>query len=251
MVDPVVVIKNAIAALMLPPGSLLLLLAVGLLLWRNRPRLARGLVTVATLLLYLLATPGIAYTLLRQLEPEPITPAALDSVAAIVVLGGGKRMPAPDAGLGEAMNNATLTRVHYGARLARSSGKPLLVTGGKPKGGVAEAQLMADALRSDYDIAPRWVESASRNTEENAEFSARLLPASQRRIALVTQAWHMPRAERIFTQADFTVIPAATDYASQEQSAVLRWLPDAEALARSDRALHELLGVLWYRLRGR
>ncbi|XZG71434.1 YdcF family protein [Chitinibacteraceae bacterium HSL-7] len=243
MVVTSVVIKNAIAAWLLPPGLILSLMALAAILLRKRPGRARFALALAALLLYLLATPAISVWLTRPLEPAPISQTALADVDAIVVLGGGKRINAPEVAGGEDLNASSTMRVRYAAQLARISGKPILVTGGAPKGGQAEARLMARML-DELGQPATWVEARSNNTAENARYAAVLLPQSAR-VALVTHAWHQRRARQAFEAAGMTVVAAPTDYATLEPSLLLRWMPDAEALRRSERALHEWLGVVW------
>ena len=67
-------------------------------------------------------------------------------------------------------------------------------------------------------------------------------------VYLVTNAWHMPRAVRAFESAGFTVIPAATGYATRYRLTLLDFLPDARALADSSGRFHEVIGIAWYRI---
>ncbi|UXY14210.1 YdcF family protein [Chitiniphilus purpureus] len=245
-----IVAKNAIASLLLPPGSLVLLLFAAWHLHTRRPRVARALLTLAASALYLLSTPGCATWLLQRLEPAPTPLTQLATVDAIVVLGGGKRLAARDQVGGETVNNGTLARLRYAAQLARRWNKPLLVTGGRPKGGIAEAVLMQAVLEREFAVPVRWVEAGANDTVDNAQATAAMLPPDQRRVGLVSQAWHLPRASQAFRSAGFTVVPAGTDYASPEPAWLLSLLPSAGALQQSRTALHEMLGLLWYALRG-
>ena len=59
----------------------------------------------------------------------------------------------------------------------------------------SKADAMATALRDDFGVPVKWTEGKSRNTAENAAFSAALLrPDAVRRVLLVTDAMHMPRS---------------------------------------------------------
>jgi uncharacterized SAM-binding protein YcdF (DUF218 family) len=88
------------------------------------------------------------------------------------------------------------------------------------------------------------LEEASRNTRENAAFSATLLKARGiRHILLVTSALHMPRALPLFAAQGLQADPAPTDFeAHLSPPGVLAWLPDASALDGSGRAIKELVG---------
>ncbi|MFN3545778.1 MAG: YdcF family protein [Thiobacillus sp.] len=239
------------AAALLPPLALVILLGAGLVLNRRRPRLAMSLILISAVSLYTLSTPWVGGLLQKSLEiSEPITPDALASVDAIVVLGGGRRIDAPEYG-GDTLNSFSVDRLRYAAHLHRASGVPLLVTGGMPGGGsTPEGRLMQQALRQEYGFTPRWVEDASVTTWDNARFSAALLRKDgARRIALVTHAWHLRRAVPQFEAQGLEVVPAGTQFASTEIDDVFDLLPTPNGLRDSAYALHEWLGILWYKLR--
>lgn len=242
-------ITNAIAALLIPPGIVLVILLIALLLTWRRPRLARGLVFVAFIALYALSAPFVADALLQALEPPVRDPAADKSGQAIVVLGGGIYYNAPEYG-GDTLNSAAVMRVRYAAQLYRASRKPVLVAGGAPLGDAPEAVLMKTVLNREFQVPVQWVEETSRNTLENARVSYPLLNAAGiRRVYLVTHAWHMPRARLAFEHAGFTVIPAPTGYTTRFELTVLDFLPSATALRDSSRFFHEVIGIGWYHLR--
>jgi uncharacterized SAM-binding protein YcdF (DUF218 family) len=236
---------------LLPPFSLLLLLACGLLILRRRPRLGRSLILLATGTLYLLSTSWVAGMLQNSLEiSAPINLAQLKTADAIVVLAGGSYYDAAEYG-GDTPNATSLERLRYAVRLHRTSGLPILVTGGKPSGGsLAEGHVLRQVLEDEYGIAPRWVEDAARTTWENARLSAPLLrQAGVQRIVLVTHAWHLRRALPLFESQGFDVIPAGTRFAGSGIDSVFDVLPAANGLRDSTFALHEWLGILWYKLR--
>ena len=82
-------ITNAVAALLIPPGILLVLLLIAVYLTWRRPPLARGLVLFSVVALYALSTHFVAGYLVQLLEPEPRDPLADKTGQAIVVLGAG------------------------------------------------------------------------------------------------------------------------------------------------------------------
>ena len=241
---------NAIAAFLLPPGSLLLLAAVGALTALRRPRFGRALVALSLVALYALSTPYASDALLRTLEPAPRDPLADKSGQAIVVLGGGSYPSAPEYGR-DTVSSYTLARLRYAAHLYRSLKKPVLVTGGAPRGNsTSEAEQMKQVLQQEFQVPVQWSEPDSNNTLENARLSHRLLGAAGvRRVYLVTHAWHMPRARLAFERAGFSVIPAPTQFATRSGVTVLDFLPSAFSLSRSGHFFHEVIGLGWYHLR--
>lgn len=244
-------VTQLVSAALLPPLSLVIALATGLFFFRRRPRLAMSLILVSTCALYTLSTPWMGELLQSSLEiAPPVRPEALAAAEAIVVLGGGRRLNSPEYG-GDTLNSTSLERLRYAARLHRASGLPILVTGGKPDGGSrAEGRIMRQVLEEEYGIPPQWVEDRARTTWDNAHFSAPLLEqAGIQRIALVTHAWHLRRAAPLFEAQGLTVIPAGTQFSSARMSSVFDLLPTPAGLRSSAFALHEWLGILWYKLR--
>lgn len=242
---------NLVAEALLPPFSLVLLLAAGLALLRWRRRLGVAVIAVATFALYALSTPWIGGVLLASLEiSEPLDAAQLPPADAIVVLGGGRRLAAEEYGT-DTLKGPSLERLRYGAHLHRTSGLPLLVTGGKPGGGlVAEGTIMQRILEDEYGIATRWVEAASNTTWDNARLSAPLLTESgATRIVLVTHAWHLRRAVPQFEAQGLQVRPAGIGFSRTGLDDPIALVPTPGGLADSRFALHEWLGILWYKAR--
>ncbi|MBC5765890.1 YdcF family protein [Ramlibacter albus] len=241
-------LKPILKAIALPPTGLLLLALLGMLL-ALRKRIA-GLAVSATALagLWLLGCNGVAVALAHWLLPPvvPVTDRELQGVQAIVVLGGGMGY-APEYGNLQP-NPWVLSRLRFTAALARRTGKPVAVSSGNGWGGEeideAEAVVYARMLAGDYGIKPRWLESKSRDTRENAEMTAALLrPEGIRRIAVVTDAAHMPRSLRNFREAGFDVVAAPTDFIGRSGTFIYDWLPTARGLRNCHYVLHEWLGA--------
>lgn len=242
---------NLAALALLPPFSIVLLLVIGLAVQRRRPRLGWMMTAFATGTLYVLSMPWTGGVLLASLQTSPpLDPARLAQADAIVILGGGRVLDAPEYG-GDTLKRISLERVRYGARLHRASGLPLLVTGGTPGGGtLSEGEIMARMLNEEYGIPVRWVETGAETTRDNAQLAARLLHADGiRRIVLVTHAWHLRRAAPLFAQQGFEVIPAGVGFARTELDDAFALLPTPGGLRDSAFALHEWLGILWYKRR--
>lgn len=239
---------NFIAAFLLPPLNLLLVGAVGAILVKRAPRLGKSFMVASLLGLWALSTPIVASRFLDGLAPAPASLTGSEADA-IVILGGGRFRHSLEYG-GDTVSTLSLERLRYGALLARKLHKPVLVTGGTPEGdGVAEGQLMRTVLESEFHVPVRWVEERSRNTRENALFSAASLhQAGIRRIYLVSHAWHLARAIPEFQQAGLTVVPAGTGYKKPGgKMELFDFLPNAKALHNSYLATHEWIGSVWYR----
>ncbi len=240
-------LKNLVRTLVLPPAGPLLVACLGfaLILMSRRRGLGMLLCALGLASLWALAMPVVSGQLMRIATPYP----AFDwrqppSAQAVVILAGGVRRYAPEYNA-DAPNEITWQRLAYGARLARETDLPVLVTGGR-----GEAVAMREFLIADFALTPRWVEEQARDTEQNALFSTRLLVADGvREILLVTSDWHMRRAVAEFELQGLRVVPApVTDYAPPD-GMLARWFPGAGALQDSRIVLYELLGNIAVRLR--
>lgn len=246
-------LKKFLSVVLLPPLLPLLFIVGGVLFCHRYPRLGKTLAWGGVLLSLFLTTPAGVALLSAPLERVPVLKMAdLQRAQAIVILGGGQRLHMPEYG-GPAPNRITLERLRYGARLARHSGLPVLVSGGAPAGVTGEAVLMAQSLREDFNVNPRWQEVRSLDTADNARLSALILdPQGIHRIVLVTHAAHMRRAMNEFAAQGFDVIPAPTGFFSHRSagSELSDFLPGATAAYAGWYSLHEWLGLLAQSVRG-
>lgn len=248
-----IILTKTLSALLLPPLNLILLCAVGLKLYRKQPRLGFALSSSALAALAIISTPAGALLLLSPLEKlsTPLTSAQASDAQAIVLLGGGRMMNAPEYGDQDTPNLIALARVRYAAKLHRDTGLPVLASGGSPDGSAeSEAAIMARSLEEDFAIPVKWVEERSDDTAQNASFSATMLKqAGVNRILLVTDALHMPRSRAVFEKTGLEVVPAPTMFFSRNRLTLLDFMPSGEGLRRSHYALHEWIGILWYSLK--
>lgn len=237
-------LKKVISAIILPPTCLILLALVGVWVSKKHPKTGRTLATLSLSSLLILSLPVVGNALLQSLETTPpINEAQLKEVQAIVVLGGGNNSQAPEFEHEDTVNRWTLQRLRYGAYLQQQTNKPILVTGGAPFGGRSEADAMSQTLQRDFHAKDIWIEDQSKDTAENATYSAAILKQHDiERIAFISQAWHLPRAIQLFEQQGLTVYPAPTGYTHEDNEPIIRWLPKASALDKSSIALKEYLG---------
>lgn len=233
-----------IVSLTYPLTLSLWLLPCGILAWAMCRRVL-GSVLLATAIGWSLlwSVPQFSDWLRAPLERQHavVEAAALPKADAIVVLGGGKVRP------DQLMSSRLAAAAH-----AWSAGRAntIILSGGGGRDGKrrgrTEADRMATAIVSFGVPASALVlEDRSRNTEQNAFFTARL--ARERnihRVLLVTSSLHMPRASLLFHEAGFEVVPVAVPEGAVRSGWADRWLPTRRALWRSGRALKEYAGLL-------
>jgi uncharacterized SAM-binding protein YcdF (DUF218 family) len=233
-------LKALARSLFLPPTGPLIFAIAGSVLMARRRKVGRVLLIAGLASLWLLATPVVADALSGLAERYP----ALDlsrpvNAQAIVILGGGGlRVVAPEYAGGPAPELDLLDRLSYGAFVAHHTSLPVLVSGS-----AAEANAMRICLARDFGVSTRWLENQSRDTYENAHFSALLLRADGiNRIVLVTSSAHLWRAAHEFASAGLQVVPAPVGVLARREIGVFRFVPSPAGLLRSHAALYELIG---------
>ena len=241
-----------------PLAWVLLFLLAGLLLLRRWPRTGKGLCWAALLALLLIGWTMPPLLLLRDLEaryPPPPAASAIRKYVGVVVLGG-------------ALSNSTLWTAHNQVALNDQAERmtvalglaykyphlKLLYTGGiaaVPPIGLTEAR-RAKWFFDDMGVDPSRVlyEAASRNTYENAYYSASVPGVDRRQNwLLLTSANHMPRAMGVFLKMGWNVTPYPVDYRSAS-------VPDWTDYSLHDGprtwnlVLHELVGYYVYQWSG-
>ena len=256
-------LKPLITALLLPPVPGIVLMALGAMLIL-RKRVAGALLTVmGAAVLWFSGSAAVAEALTRSLlNPPPALSAdqvqALSRQAqaepgrtAIVVLGGGREAFAPEYGAPN-LTPYSMQRLRHGLWLARTTGLPVAFSGGvghAGRGEVTEAEVAARIAAQEFGQPLKWTEGESRDTRENAQFTVRMLaPQGVRRIVLVSEGWHLPRAVRAFEAAGraaggLEVLAAPMGIHIGEDNPMLRWMPSTAGLARVRHVVREAIGL--------
>ena len=243
-----------------PSNFLILIGLLGcLLLFTEAGRGLGRLLALAGFLGLLVAglSPLSAWTLMPLENRFPAFEDDGTPVAGIIVLGGAVetgtslargQITVNDAGERE-IALADLARRYPKARLVFSGGSGSLVH----QRAVSEAEVVsrhADTLGVPRDRL--ILEQQSRNTHENALFSARMTqPKPEERWLLVTSAWHMPRAVGCFRKAGFAVTAYPVDYRTGGPRDAYRLFTFAsDGLTEFDIGVKEWIGLVAYRLAG-
>jgi uncharacterized SAM-binding protein YcdF (DUF218 family) len=245
-------------------ACVLMLIALGMLLWKLPRRLAMIPIFIALAVLLISSNGWVSNGLVRSLEYQHLPSGELPKADAIVVLGGGTKPafpPRPWIDLSEEGD-----RVVYGAKLYREGKAPrIILAGGRIDwwgGGPPESADMAEIVEAmGVPKSAILQDPDSLTTYENAVNVKKIMDSQGiRRILLVTSAMHMPRSLLIFQKQGIDAIPAPVDFLTTDrelqamqnslQSIALNLVPEADRLKETTRALKEYLGIVIYRLRG-
>ncbi len=249
------VMSDVVESLIFPPGLIISLIFISTLFAFIRLRkIAKFLAFFAWMTLWIASMPAVAYRLIDTLQkPYPqLTPYNMPKAHAIVVLGGGMKPSHKGYNLPPELSPTSMQRMDEAVDLYEKTRAPLLLTGGMPSIAnykYAEANVMYRQIKKSYGVKPKWVETKSANTYTNAMHSAEILKQNKiNKIYLVTSAWHMKRAIESFKHFGISAVPAPSDFVlSWSRNPILDFLPSSRALRTTSIALHEYVGMLWYR----
>ena len=257
-------LKKFFSPFLLPLQFVLVCGVLGAVLLASRRwrRTGRALVTLAVLVLLAASNKWVSGTLITPLESrypavgdfqpgEPLPP-PLAACRYVVVLGGGHNDGEIRPALSR-LSTSARARLTEGLRLLRLlPAAKLVVSGPSENGGPTHARILADsAVSLGVERTRILMIDDARDTEEEAARLRALVGDAP--VAVVTSAWHLPRAMALCTVQGLHALPCPTDYLyctpPRWQWSDFTW--DVPSLERSTAAMHERLGLWWSRLRRR
>jgi uncharacterized SAM-binding protein YcdF (DUF218 family) len=253
------VLSKTLGVFLVPSNLIMTLAGIGLGMTFSKYRqTGRWLLACCVAALLICGMSPIGPLMLLPLENRfPPWKPEMGDPAGIVVLGGGVD-PELTAARGSPAMNSSGVRIVVAAELAKRYPKARLVyVGGNSTFGSTElseadvaAQIFSKLGISDDRMQ---LERKSRNTDENVRFSLQLVdPKPGERWLLVTSASHMPRAMGLFRKAGLTVDPYPVDWRTGGWSDLYNFQTNWMAgLDLTDKAAHEWLGLIAYRLTGK
>ena len=234
----------------LPVMLVIIVILIGLI--KNKKKL----IYIAIGVLYTISTPIFSNNFFKLVEDseyrKPIS--TIDSADAIVVLSG-------ILGINEVGDSTYIEwgdpdRFFGGIALFKAGkAQKLVFTGGKmpwdmakkTEGVVLKEYAISNGIPSQKILVTKDVE----NTADEAVAVKELISPSKK-IILVTSAYHMYRAKKLFEKQGFKVVPYKVDYKSAGESAitVMDFLPSAGNLELTETGIREILGRIYYIIKG-
>ena len=230
----------------LPIMLVIIVILIGLI--KNQ----KMLIYIAIGVLYIISTPIFSNNFFKLVEGseyrKPIS--AIDSADAIVVLSG--MLEINEVGDSTYIEWGDPDRFFGGIALFKAGkAQKLVFTGGKmpwdkakkTEGEVLKEYAISNGIPSEKIFVTKDVE----NTADEAAAVKELISPSKK-IILVTSAFHMYRAKKIFEKQGLIVIPYKVDYKSERNAelAIINFLPSADNLKTTETAFREIIGRLFY-----
>ena len=241
-------INKILPIIVSPLGLITVLLFFGIFRKKMLPSVI-GLMT-----LMILSLPIVSGHLIKVLEQnyKPTAPNEIVSADTVIVLGGMVRPIKLNSDVYYEFSEA-VDRIFAGINLLKiGKAQKIILTRGKLPWsiGVPEGEFLAEFAQSQ-GIDPNRIllTEIVQNTNDEAKAVSRILPQNSE-VILVTSAFHMPRAEKVFQNQNLKVVPYAVDFRSSTKKIdILDFLPQANAFKDSNFYFREIIGRAYYSLR--
>jgi len=212
----------------------------------------KKLIYIAVGVLYLISTPIFSNSFFKLVEGieyrKPIS--TIDSADAIVVLSG--MLGINEVGDSTYVEWGDPDRFFGGLALFKADkAQKLIFTGGKlpwnntrkTEGEVLKEYAISNGIPSDKILVTKDVE----NTAEEA-VAVKELIGYNKKIILVTSAYHMYRAKKLFEKQGFNVVPCKVDFkvSRNNELVVMDFLPNTGSLEQTETGTREIIGRIFY-----
>ena len=235
----------------LPLGVFFIVLAL-VLLYRNKIKPAKFMLALSILWLFFFSYPPVANTLLYSIESHyPTLQTAPKDIKYIYVLGGGHHTD-ESLPITSQVVETSVVRLTEGIRLYRQLHEEasIIVSGYRGPFDPTTHAVMQKKLALALGVKKEKIilRSEPRDTEEEAIAAKTLVGAKP--FILVTSASHMTRAMYFFKYEGLHPIPAPTNHLGSIQHLNYTKFFSSEALTRSRIVFHEVLGLIWQKIKG-
>ena len=233
----------------LPIMLVITVILIGLI--RNKKKLIYTSIGV----LYIISTPIFSNNFFKLIEGneyrKPIS--AIDSADAIVVLSG--MLEINEVGDSTYIEWGDPDRFFGGLDLFKAGkANKLVFTGGKmpwDKVQKTEGEVLKEyAIKSGIPQENILITKDVENTADEAK-AVKDLIGSQKKIILVTSAFHMYRAKRLFEKQGFNIVPYKVDFKTKRNKEItlLDFLASADNLRNTETGIRELIGRIFYSIK--
>ena len=209
---------------------------------------------IGTIVLIISSLPIVSNKFIAYLEKDyqPIEISEIENVDAIVVLSGMIKTIGDEENLKYEFTDS-VDRFFAGLDLFNNNKSPILIlTRGKMPWslGIAEGEYLKE-LAIKYGVSEENIilTDEVQNTDQEAKAIKEIL-TEDAKIILVTSAFHMPRAEKVFKAANINVIPFPVDFQnSKSKTTMMDFIPSAGSLFDTSHFVREMIGRLYYNLK--
>ncbi|MDA7734298.1 YdcF family protein [Candidatus Pelagibacter sp.] len=204
------------------------------------------------LILIFCSSPLISNKLISYLEKDyiPQNISTIDNADAIVVLSGMVSVIKFEDKITYEFNSA-VDRIFSGINLYKNNKAPMLIltNGQLPWSlGMPEGEYIKNfAIKFGVPEENILLTDKVQNTDQEAKSVKKLLNSNEDKVILVTSAFHMPRAKKVFEAAEIKVLPFAVDFVSiKKKATIMDFIPSASAFGGTSFFVREMIGRFYY-----
>jgi len=247
------ILKKAVSIFLMPLSIGVLLITIALiLLYAQKIKKAKWMLMLSILWFFLFSYAPFANTLLHSLESiHPTLHSAPKDIKYIYVLGGGHHTD-ESLPITSQVVETSVVRLTEGIRLYLQLGRnaKIIVSGYHGLHDITEHAIMQQNLAISLGVDEKDIilHLGTKDTQEEAQAGKKLLKDEP--FILVTSASHMSRAMKFFQHEGLNPVPAPTNHLASTQHPNYTDIFSEEALTKSRIVFHELLGLIWQKIKG-
>ena len=182
----------------------------------------------------------------------------INSADGIVVLSSMRHLPLGNTNIIEwhdpdrFLAGIDLFKAKKSSRLIFTGGVNPYISSLPPEGNVYISEAISMGIPRKNLFTTNPVINTIQEAKEIRKLLNNKLTSSQKKIILVTSAFHMKRAKKVFEREGITVIPYPVDFKSTKSfynslRNPLLWIPSASNFDKSSKAVREIIGRIIYR----
>lgn len=229
----------------MPLSLSMILFLVGLyFLFSKSYKKAKLFLSVSFLWLFLISYSPFSNALIKPLENEYKAYLDVDSsIEYVLVLGSGHNTN-KEISPHSQLSSSALMRLTEGIRIFKKLDNGKLIVSGYGGDDETPHAIISKEVAVSMGIDEKNIltQEEAKDTFEEAQYVKKIV--GDKTFILVTSAYHMPRAMKLFKQNGLNAIAAPTDFLQENPSVYTRG-PNATELRKTQVAMHEYIGILW------
>ena len=206
-------------------------------------------------ILIFFSLPIVASTLVSYLEKDfiPRDISSVEKAEAAIVLGGIVTRVKNKNKISYEFNS-NVDRIITGINLYKTNKAPILIltrgqfpwSSGLPEGEVLKNfAINLGVLATDIVLTDNV-----QNTEQEAKAIKKIIKDKDGKFILITSAFHMPRALKIFNAYEINTIPFPVDFIStSDRLSIIDFIPSASSFSDTSFVVREMIGRFYYSLK--
>ena len=214
----------------------------------------RKISLIAIVILIICSLPIVSNKLIYFLEinNKHLKPSEINNADAIVVLSGMVRVVENNNKILYEFSEA-VDRIFAGIDLLKNNKAPVIILtrGTLPwSKGMPEGEYLKK-IAIKYGVPEKNIILTDRvqNTNQEAKSIKKILNKNNSEIILVTSAFHMKRAKKIFKSNNIKVIPYPVDFRASKKFKLLDLIPSAGSFNNTSYFVREMIGRIYYELK--